>query len=486
MRQPNKQRPNILFLTDDEHRWDFYTGGLIEGLETPAIDRLKRMGVSLPNAITNCPVCMPTRFTWLTGLYASQSPAGPRNAQDWPYGHKTVAHALQRAGYSTALIGKLHSHCGRTMAQHHLNELEHHTRARGFDYAYECSGVGGNKNEGQGHKGSRYTDFIKSKGNGLYEKLLKDSASRDHRIGGKNLYSPSVLPAEDRLDSFITDEIIRWLQAYESDQPFFLHGSLTGPHFPHDPPEPYFSKHKPADMPVPLGVEDPAKIKYWREQRAAYCGMVEYVDNLIGRILDTVEARGLLENTIIIFSSDHGDMMGDHGLYYKIHPYDASIRTPTIIYDPASKRPGGTVLTDMIEAVDIPGTFLEAGSDEHLQEAMPASLSRSFLKYARGEVDSHREWAYCEHGHFFEGAHRVYRLARDTEWKYVFSASGDNILFNLKQDPFEEHNRIDEKGQTKRINEMQARILRRMGQMMVPPEPLRTNIPLAFHKRLLP
>jgi arylsulfatase A-like enzyme len=473
----NPRRPNILFLTDDEHRWDFYTGGLIDGLETPTVDRLKRMGVTFPNAFSNCPVCMPTRFTWLTGLYASQSPSGPRNAKDWPYGHKTVAHALQRAGYRTAIIGKLHSHCGRTMAEHHLVELEKHTYERGFDYVFECQGA---------KTRSRYTDHITEKyGEGFYRRVLEDIASRDHRIGGTNLYSPSFLPIEDRQDVFITNEVVRWLSERPSDKPFFLHASLTGPHFPHDPPEPYFSRHRPDDMPPPVGVDDPGEMKYWREQRAAYCGMIEHTDHLMGRMLDEVEANGLLQDTIIVFSSDHGDMMGDHRLFYKIHPYDASIRTPTVVCDPASRRAGGTVLTDMVEAVDIPATFLEAGTDEHLQDAMPTSLARSFLRYARGEVDSHREWAFCEHGNFCEEGARVYRLARDLEWKYVFYDRG-NMLFNIKEDPFEQDNVVDDEGERKRVVEMQARIIRRMGAMMAPPESLETNMPVEFYKGVLP
>jgi len=470
------RRTNILFLTDDEHRWDFYTGGLIDGLQTPAVDRLKRMGVTFSNAFSNCPVCMPTRFTWLTGLYASQSPSGPRNAKDWPCGHKTVAHALQRAGYETAIIGKLHSHCGRTMAGRHLSEFEKRARERGFDYVFECQGA---------KTRSRYTDYIIEKhGEEFYEKMVEDVASRDHRIGGTNLYSPSFLPTEDRQDVFIADEVVRWLSERSSGKPFFLHASFTGPHFPHDPPEPYFSRYGPGDMPPPVGVDDPRELKYWREQRAAYCGKIEHIDYLIGRILDAVEANGLLDNTIIVFSSDHGDMMGDHHLFYKIHPYDASIRTPTIVYDPSSKRPGGTVLTDMVEAVDIPATFLEVGTDEHLQDAMPTSLARSFLKYARGAVNSHREWAYCEHGNFCEEGARVYRLARDREWKFVFYEKG-NMLFNIREDPFEQNNLVDDESQMTRVNEMQARIIRRMGEMMVPPESLETNVPIEFYKGVL-
>ncbi len=479
------KKQNILFLTNDEHRWDFCTGGLIDGLKTPTIDRLKGMGVSLPNTISNCPICMPTRFTWLTGLYASQSPSGPRNGKDWPEGHPTVAHALQRAGYTTAVIGKLHSHEGRSMAEHHLNDLEPNQRARGFDYVFQCNGAGGNKNKGKGNKGCRWTDYIKSKGNGLYEKLLEDSASRDHRIGGKNLYSPSLLPAEDRLDSFVTDEAVRWLSTYDSEKPFFLHASLFGPHFPHDPPEPFFSRHRPEDMPIPIGVDDPEKIKYWREQRAAYCGMVEFNDYLLGKIIDALEARGLLKDTLIIFSTDHGDMMGDYGLFYKIHPYDASIRTPTIVCDPASKLPGGTVLNDMVEAVDMPATILEAASDEHLQEAMPTSPAKSFLKYTRGEQDSHRQQAYCEHGNFSEESGRIYRLIREQEWKYVYYSQGD-MLFNVNDDPYEQNNLIDDPSQQERVSKMRGDIIRRMASVMVPPATVTSKMPIAFYKALYP
>lgn len=470
-------KPNILFLTDDEHRWDFYTGGLIEGLRTPAIDRLKRRGVTFPNAITNCPVCMPTRFSWLTGRYPSQSPSGPRNAKDWPNGHRTVAHALQRAGYETALIGKLHSHSGRTKGTHHLEELVQQTYERGFDYVYQTD---------SGKGGSCYTDFIKEKyGEAFYQEMLADLAARDHRKGGTKLYAPSFVPAEDRQDSFITDEVIRWLGNRSSDKPFFLHASLTGPHFPHDPPEPWFSRHRPEDMPAPIGVDDPEELTYWRQQRAAYCGKVEHTDYLMGRILDAVEEHGLLDNTIIVFSSDHGDMMGDYHLHYKIFPFDASIRTPTIICDPASSLPGGTILHDPVEAIDLPATFLEAGSDEHLQDAMPTSLAKSFLRYARGEVDSHRDWAYCEHGHFCEEGSRVYRLVRDQEWKFVFYEHGHQ-LYHIQDDPFEQHNLFDDPSQQSRILAMQGRLLRHMGSIMVPPETLQNHVPGDFYRGVLP
>ncbi len=462
-------KPNIILLTDDEHRWDFYSGGLIDGLNTPTIDSLKQKGVTLPNSISNCPVCMPTRFTWLTGLYASQSPSGPRNGKDWPLGHPTFAHALQRAGYHTSLIGKLHSHCGPTLSQNHLKDLEIHTKERGFDDVFECCGRSILAQKGE--KNCRYTDYLKSRG--IYEKLVEDTRSRDHRLGGKNFHSSSVIDIEDHFDNFLCREMVRWIDSYSSEKPFFLHASFFGPHFPLDPPEPFFSRYKPADMPPPVGVDDPEEIDFWQKQRASYCGLIEFTDYCMGKFLEAVENKGLFDNTIIIFTSDHGDMMGDHHLFFKFKPYDASARTPTVIYDPNSKRPGGTILQDMGEAVDIPATLLEAGSDEHLQEAMPGSPGLSMLQYARGEKDSHRKWAYSELGHLCPGS-KAWRLARTQDWKYVFGTHGD-MLFNMKEDPYETNNLIDDKDQLKRMNDMRGLIIERLGSLLVPPATIQCN-----------
>lgn len=471
------KRPNIIFLTNDEHRWDFFAGGQVQGLRTPAFDRLKAEGVTLTNAISNCPVCMPTRFTWLTGLYASQSAAGPRNGKDWPKGHPTVAHALQRAGYRTALIGKLHSHDGHTLSKHHLRDLEAHTQERGFDDVFECSDR--NMIAKKGMVGCRYTDYLKSKG--LCDKLIADGRSRDHRIGGENFHSPSVVDAEDHFDSFVCREMIRWLdERAATSQPFFLHASFFGPHFPLDPPEPFFSRHRPEDMPPPAGVDDPKEVEFWQKQRASYCGLIEFTDHCMGRFLEAVEAKGLMENTIVLYATDHGDMMGDHGMFFKMKPYDASVRTPFIVRDPASALPGGAVLTDMAEAVDIPATILDAGSDEHLQEAMPCSPGKSFLQYTRGNAEAHREWAYSEQGHLCEGA-RSWRLARTPEWKYVFGEKGD-MLFNMAEDPLEVSNLAGDPAQRERICEMRGLLIRRMGSLLVPPATVTCSIDPEFYK----
>lgn len=453
----NQPKPNILLITNDEHNCGYFAGGLVEKLETPTFDRLRQMGVFLPNAVTNCPVCMPTRFTWVTGLYGSQSPSGPRNAKNWPMGHPTVAQALQRAGYQTAMIGKVHAYHGACDLDDATRKQEMH--ARGFDYVFPSAS-------------QDYFEYLQSKGLPTDLRMPMTSAgpkqSSDEKLGGEE---PSPLPVDEHYDDFVCHDAVRWLGEHAAERPFYMHASFTKPHFPLDPPEPYFSKYKPEDMPAPVGVEDPERIEYWKRERAVYCGLVEYNDRCIGKLLDKVEASGLLENTLIIFTTDHGDMMGDHDMYFKLKPYDGSVRTPTIVYDPYSKRAGGTVLPDSVEAVDIPATLLEAGSEEHLQEALPTSPGWSILGYVRGERDAHRSWAFSELGNLCEEGGAGWRMARTPEWKYVYSGKGD-LLFNMVEDPLETTNLAGDPAQLDRLHEMRGWLIRRMGSLSIPPAQL--------------
>ena len=132
-------------------------------------------------------------------------------------------------------------------------------------------------------------------------------------------------------------------------------------------------------------------------------------------------------------------------------------------------------MTDSAESVDIPATILEAGSDEHLQTAMPTSPAKSFLKYTRGETESHRDWAYAEIGTNCEGS-AYWRMARTDEWKYVISSNGD-MLFNLKDDPFESENLANDEEQLPRINKMRGLIIGRLASLFVPPASVTCKMP---------
>lgn len=442
--------PNILLVTDDQHRWDFFEGGSVSCLSVPALSRLAAEGTTLTHAYSNCPICMPTRFTWLYGLYASQAAerlAG--NAHDWPGHLPSMTHALRDAGYRTALVGKLHSHAG--LYRRDLVRDEDDTRARGFDDVFETSG----KSLAWWFD-CRYTRHLDSKG--LLGTYRDDVAGRCAQLGGQERYAPSPLAVEDHMDSVIGAEACRWLEAYDGEKPFFLHASFCGPHFPLDPPEPYFGRHRSEEMPAPDGVDDPGEIRKWQERRALYCDLIVLVDEWIGRLLGVLDAKGLAGETLVVFTTDHGDMMGHCGHGQKGRPHDASARTPVIARLPGVIA-GGKTLEGMIEAVDLPCAILEAaggGGDQRIRELLPDTPGRSWWKYVCGDADSRRDWIYCEH-------HApTWRMAREHDWKYVCRPGAGDMLFNMADDLGERDNLIDEPAHAERVSRMRRQLITSM------------------------
>lgn len=453
------KKPNILLITDDQHRWDFYDNRVIESLNTPNLTRLMREGVTLTHSYSNCPICMPTRFTWLYGLYAGQCASGLlNNHHDWPVELPSMAHALQSRGYHTALIGKLHSHAGLRHAD--LLEERHETEMRGFDDVFETSG-----------KGLAYwydcnfTKHLRDKG--LLEEYRVDIHKRQRMKLDKG--DPTFLDWDDTMDTFTGDHAVEWLQNVSDEKPFFLHLSFCGPHVPYDPPGELAAKYNPEDMPPPECAEDEAYIEKNKKIRAAYSAMIEHVDDEIGRSLAVLEERGLLENTVIFFGTDHGDMMGHHQQTGKLTFYDTSTRTPYVVRFPDGCNKG-VVLEGMVEAVDLPCSILEAGgcASDKIPKLLPQTPGRSFLLYARGEVSEHRNAVYSE-CRTMDRPH-AFRMLREHDWKYVFTADGD-LLFDMKNDPFETENLIDCPEHLPRISDMRRRLISKMAVSVPPSQP---------------
>jgi len=440
-------QPNILLITDDQHRWDFHDSRTVSCLRTPALSRLRAEGVSLTNAVSNCPICMPVRFTWVYGLYAGQAGEGLlRNAQDWPTHPPSMPQALRKAGYRTALVGKLHSLQG--LSRRDVCAHENETKSRGFDDVLEVSG----KSLAYWYN-CHWTRHLASRG--LLEQYRADVQSRIEQLGGKEPYRPSLLDTADSMDAFIGEHARRWLSSCRDDKPFFLHASFCGPHFPLDPPETYFTRYRPEDMPPPRGVEDPKRIRVWRERRAAYCAMIEQVDDEVGRLLEVLESRGIAQNTLVIYATDHGDMMGHMDRWQKGTPYDTSVRTPYTVRWPGRVASGRT-LDDPVETVDLPCTILEAaglGNDPSLH--LPNTPGRSFLRYVTGEERVHREWAFAEHG-------SGWRMCRERDWKYVYQPDGEDMLFDLERDPWEQQNLIAEPSKRERVSRMRRELVESM------------------------
>ncbi len=448
---------NILLITSDEQRWDFWDSRAVPALRTPSLDRLRSEGTTIEHGYSGCPICMPTRMTWLYGLRASQVAEGlMRNAHDWPEGLPTMAQRLREAGYHTALIGKLHSLAW--VEPRDVVAEEARTRRRGFDEAFEVSG----KILPAWNYRCRYSEHLAARG--LLERYRADVMRRSPFFGGQERLEPSFLAVEDHMDGFIGDRVCEWLSEDNGSGPFFLHASLCGPHFPLDPPSPFFGHYSPDEMPPPVGVEDPAEMSSWQRQRALYCGLIELVDNQVGSMLDALEARGWAEKTLVVYTTDHGDMMGDHGRRYKGMPHDASCRTPVI-----ARLPGvvadGVVSEAMVESVDLPLTLLDAaGVDVGSPRMLPQTPGRSYWPVLTGRCAEHRPWVYSERG----GAGHGWRMCRERDWKYVLDLQGADRLYDMQADPYECRDLAEKPEQLGRMNCMRRQLLVSMSECVAP------------------
>lgn len=438
---------NLLFITTDQQRFDFYDNRIVETLRTPNIRSLMERGTTFSQSYATCPVCMAARFTWLHGLYASQVSTGlSTNTQDWPEPSRypTMAQALQGAGYRTALIGKLHTMAGLWHRDVVKDEAKN-THNRGFHDLVEVSG----KSVSYWYD-CAWTRHLEE--HGLLNDYRIDLRQRDERgHGWRGAERVSILAEEHMMDHFIADQCIDWLEQHcDDEQDWFLHASLCGPHFPIDPLPTYLEHYHTEDMPAPEGLSsDDPRIESWKKRRAHYCAVIEHVDSEIGRILKVLEDKQQLDDTLIIFTTDHGDMMGHHNRSNKSQAYDTSSRTPIIIAGP-NIIAGREINDTMVESCDIPSTFLQvAGLNP--DETLGHTPSRSFLDAAQHHNHPHRNWAYSECG--------PWRMVRNLEWKYVQNLKGNDALYHMTTDPWEEHNLIDDLQQSERISAMRHQLI---------------------------
>ncbi len=457
MQTPSPNLPNLLLITTDQQRWDFYDNRHVPSLRTPGLTRLRREGATLTHAFSNCPICMPTRFTWCHGLYASQAANGlMQNWHAWPRFLPSMPLRLQQAGYHTALIGKLHAQ-GRWHNDLTTPKFVAEVRERGFEDVFEVCGKSFALKVD-----CHWTHHLRRRG--LLERYRADLLRRQADTGGDDPADPTFLPTDDTADAFIGRHVRDWLAGRDDRRPFFLHASFCGPHFPIDPPAEYHARYRPADVPPPAGVDDPDRIAYWQKRTAAYCAMIEHVDHEIGTVLDLLDAQGLAANTLVLFATDHGDMTGHHDRAHKGPFYDTSCRTPYLLRWPG-RIPAGIELDGMIEAVDLPATILDAaGLGTDTATLLDSSPGRSFLAYAMGGAQPPRDWAYAENG---PQNHGGWRMCREKDWKYVWSPEGE-WLFDMCSDPWEKNNLVDNPAQAARRSRMRVQLIASMQKIVAP------------------
>lgn len=428
-------RPNILFIMADQMRGDCLGADGNRFIRTPHLDRLTSEGARFRCAYSSTPSCTPARAALLTGLspWRHGMLGYHRVAQKYP---REMQQMLRDAGYYTMAVGKLHYSPQRNLHGFHFALLDESRRAESPDFR------------------SDYRSWFYS----VAPTLDPDATgigSNDYRAGAYKL------PEELHPTRWTGDVAVRFLEEYKGREPFFLMVSFTRPHSPYDPPERFLKMYENAEVPPPaIGgwagrhdvKGDPEAQSPWRGNfgpeaplaaRRAYYGNVTFIDEQIGRMLAALADRGLLEDTLILFTADHGDMLGDHHLWRKTYAYEGSARIPMLVRWPermsfTQGAPRGQIRAEPVELRDILPTFLHAAGIAYQQADFDG---RSLLELVRAEgaglSPAWRPFIDLEHSNCYRGA-GWWNALTDGKWKYILQAdAGQEQLFGLREDPRE-------------------------------------------------
>ena len=426
-------RPNVLLIYTDQQRTDSMGcyGSAIA--RTPNLDRLACEGVRLDRFFVQCPVCMPSRMSFLTGRYSGSLGIGT-NGIPLPAETPTLPRMLAPYGYHTAQIGKLHfqPHARRWHCDPHpdygFRTLILSDEPGCYDDAY-----------------IKWVERVDPAQVPLVRTQLPPAAHRydkpNYSRQGRAVDEAYVFEGREELThtAFVASETCRFLQSRApGGEPFFAIAGIYAPHTPINPPARFAEMFDPGDMPDPILGEaegyqgELAKVapEQWRKIRAYYMALVAHVDDQVGRILRTLEERGLAEETLVIFTSDHGEYLGDHGRVQKGMPgHECIVRVPFLLRYPCVVPAGGAA-TALVEAVDMVPTVLH-----YCGIQQPRGVQgRSLADLLEGRTREHRDDVLTEHFTPFGPRSATVRTDR---YKYHWSSTGLELLYDLEQDPRE-------------------------------------------------
>lgn len=430
-------RPNVLFIMSDQHRHDYMGCSGSDFVRTPNLDRIAERGVRFTNCVTNSPVCAPARIALASGLMPSRL-GSVGNDSYLPISTPTYYQRMRDHGYRVGHVGKL------DLAKPDPYNGRFGDRpcnfGWGFTHPEEC--------EGKMHAGKSptpqgpYNYYLEEKG--LLQKFHEDYTLRSKESWALSCHD-AVLDTEDYEDGYIGRRAAEWLANTPDDFPWHYFVSFVGPHDPFDPPTEYADRYRDAEMPTAIPSSPDGKPTYYArrqvkaspekvtETRRQYCAEIELIDDYVGEMLAALEKRGQLDNTFIVYSSDHGEMLGDHGTYTKSLPYEAAIRVPLIVAGPGIE--GGRVSDTMVELFDANPTICDlAGLPA--QENIDA---RSLGPVLRGETETHRESAVSQL--------RNFRCIRTQKHKLVENYNDVLEFYDLEKDPNEQTNIAEGNGE---------------------------------------
>ena len=407
------QRTNILFFFPDQLRFDWTGANPALPVRTPHLDRLAARGVRFTNAITPSPLCAPCRAALLSGKEYDRCRV-PGNGVDYPLDQPGFTHMLRDAGYHVMGCGKFDLHKatldwgldGRRL-------LDEWGFSDGIDNEGKWDGVGSGAERPMGP----YLQFLEERG--LRQAHLDDFA---RRRGRPDATFPTPLPDDAYCDNYVGANGLELLRRAPEGRPWFLQVNFTGPHDPWDITESMAELYAGAQFPSAVGDSRFTPDRH-EAVRRNYSAMVENIDRWLGVYATELERRGELGRTLIVFSSDHGEMLGDHGRWGKNTPRQPSVGVPLVIAGPNVR--GGHVCDGPATILDLTATFLEAAA-----LPVPDDMdSRSLAPLLSGRADLHREYV--------TSGLRDWRLAFDGRWKLIRHADGSARLYDLERDPHE-------------------------------------------------
>lgn len=422
----NEKKPNIILIMTDQQRFDTIGAHGYDYMVTPNLDRLASKSTSYTKAYACGATCISSRAALFTGMHPHNT--GVYTFNDWSH-HKSWIHDLKANGYHCVNMGKMH--------------IQPRDEAYGFDERVIVE----NPVARYGEQGKADDDW----GRHLTLNGEKRPAGFHKSLENwKDMYQCLPWDKDENLhkDVFIGNSALSWIERREVDDPFFLQIGFTGPHETYDPlPEDLelykdreipgaarkegeleskpvqqkaqqaFLAHNRSESAIDLRDPDEKQIK---EMKRHYYANITLIDRMIGRILDKLEEKKMLEDAIIIFTSDHGDMMGDHDLAYKWFMYDGSVRIPLIICD--TRAPEDVVVEDPVSHIDLGPTILKRAGIP-----VPAYLEGSDIN------NRESEYVFCEDNNLMMIRNRTHKLVM-----YIGQEEGE--LYHIEHDPGELEN----------------------------------------------
>ena len=443
---------NVIMFMTDQHRGDSLGCSGHPVVESPHLDSLASDGVNFTNAYSAVPSCVPARAilmtgqtAWHTGCLGMGGGQAPMRS-DFPY---TLPSVLSSNGYHTQLVGKMHFHPPRALNGFHATILDEHPEGNGFKSDYEA-----------------YFENNAPAGVHMREHL---------RDWTSPIFRPFAHPRDLHPTNWTSREAIAFLERRDPEKPFFLCNSYIRPHSPYDPPQHYWDMMAAKDMPDPVVGEwadiheapkDAKNATTWhgkrtpeqiRQSKIGYYVSIAHVDNQIGNVISYLKSERLYDNSLIIFCSDHGDMMGDHHMWRKTYAYQGSTKIPFIVKFPSDLEIPELPTSDApVELRDIMATILDVCNIE----APPTLDGCTVADAVNGKP--WRDYLHGEHSTCYTSDEEMQYVTNGKRKFIWFPRTGREQYFDLEGDPGELNNLIDNTEYAEEISQWRNRLIREL------------------------